>query len=737
MKRYLIAIFSVMLLGAHASAQSQSPNIAWGVNAGHQVYHLTAAGWVQVPPPTGATMVQVSVSPTGAVWGLDQNGNIYAIYAGNWSQMYGALVQISVGSSTNIWGVNASGNIYQWNGSVWTLIPNTFSAAPKQVAAGSDGTVWAIDTTGNIYSYNGTGWQTVFGNLAQLSVNSGNNVWGVNYTNGIYQWNGSAWTAIASPAGATAKQVSVGPDGTTYLLDTNGNIYTRSGSAWQPIVGNLAQISAGLSDCFAYANPAITTRGTWSPQTNASAAAGGYLLDSNTGDTVTFKFSGDSVALYRLVDPNGGQASVTVDGQNMGTFDFYFPTQMWQVPAVLDHLGAGQHTLVLTVTGQNNPASAGHNIYIDTFGAPAAYLPTADQQTALSKVNFYRNPLASATPPMPPASLSKALDLAAQAASDYNGLNNTITHIETPGTQGFVGVGPADRAALFGYAPSVSEDAFQGMDAAGSVDGWVDTVYHRVPILSYYFTDIGFGLNSNGPETVMDFGSTHASAPVSRLINPYPVNGQANVPTTFSGGESPNPFPAGVTTTGYPISVQIAQPSNPTQGTTKAANTYQLTDSTGKTIPVYTLDYGSDPNHFLGGDTFFMLPQQPLNPATTYNAQISGADSQGNPFNVAWSFSTVPNAAVTSNIAFAANSNSVWIQWSTAGPFTSTSLVYGTTSAYGTPGPKPSANGGGPNQVVGNLTGLSPNTTYHYQITATDAQGNTWKTPDATFTTTP
>lgn len=101
----------------------------------------------------------------------------------------------------------------------------------------------------------------------------------------------------------------MGADVTIYLLDTAGNICLRSGMAWQPLSGNLTQISAGLSDRFFYDNPAVTSQGAWSTQTNASAYAGGYLQDATAGDTLTFKFTGDSVVLDRLVDPNGGQAT--------------------------------------------------------------------------------------------------------------------------------------------------------------------------------------------------------------------------------------------------------------------------------------------------------------------------------------------------------------------------------------------------------------------------------------------
>lgn len=135
-----------------------------------------------------------------------------------------------------------------------------------------------------------------------------------------------------------------------------------------------------------------------------------------------------------------------------------------------------------------------------------------------------------------------------------------------------------------------------------------------------------------------------------------------------------------------------------------------------------------------------MVPQQPLSPASTYNAQIAGIDTQGSPFRVAWSFNTIPNAAIVTVLPFDITSNSAWIQWSYAGPISSivsSQVVYGATTAYGnkiTTGGTP--NGAFiPNSVALNLTGLNPGATYHLQITATDTSGASWTTSDITFTT--
>jgi len=102
-----------------------------------------------------------------------------------------------------------------------------------------------------------------------------------------------------------------------------------------------------------------------------------------------------------------------------------------------------------------------------------------------------------------------------------------------------------------------------------------------------------------------------------------------------------------------------------------------------------------------------------------------------------FTFPQYPNAQVIIPCVWGITGTNAGIQWATIGPVTSNQLVYGSTSAYGTTAPPPGPNWpGNPYQVTTYLSGLTPNTTYHYQIVATDAQGNTFSTPDATFTTT-
>lgn len=118
---------------------------------------------------------------------------------------------------------------------------------------------------------------------------------------------------------------------------------------------------------------------------------------------------------------------------------------------------------------------------------------------------------------------------------------------------------------------------------------------------------------------------------------------------------------------------------------------------------------GTSSNDFFGTNQFtFAAPAVATSPTVT-NVSINGITSTG---------ATV-NASVNAN-----------------GSNTTAVIEYGLTAAYGsstamTPSP---ITGITPTAATGNITGLTPNTLYHYRVKATNAGGITSST-DATFTT--
>jgi hypothetical protein len=89
-------------------------------------------------------------------------------------------------------------------------------------------------------------------------------------------------------------------------------------------------------------------------------------------------------------------------------------------------------------------------------------------------------------------------------------------------------------------------------DPQRAVDIWVNSVWHRTPLLDPSTGDLGYG-NAAGCD-VIDFGRS-VTAPATALVL-YPYDMQVNVPPSFNGAnEGPMP-PA--PTTGWPSSSPIS-----------------------------------------------------------------------------------------------------------------------------------------------------------------------------------
>jgi hypothetical protein len=99
------------------------------------------------------------------------------------------------------------------------------------------------------------------------------------------------------------------------------------------------------------------------------------------GSTAQFQFLGNQVALHAVRDVDQGTMTVSVDGSAPVTIDDYAATRnasgiVWTSPV----LAGGTHTLTVTATGQQNPASSGDTVALDS----ADVLQTASAPTTVT-----------------------------------------------------------------------------------------------------------------------------------------------------------------------------------------------------------------------------------------------------------------------------------------------------------------------------------------------------------------
>ena len=119
-------------------------------------------------------------------------------------------------------------------------------------------------------------------------------------------------------------------------------------------------------------------------------------------------------------------------------------------------------------------------------------------------------------------------------------------HQETPGQPGFTGVRAGDRAYAAGFrGGAIYEDITHRGGATAAVSDWVDSIYHRFPIIRPELRTIGSADRSIGPLPMedMEFGMgpppARTSPPV--LDPPRPARGADHLPRQ----RAPLPAPQG------------------------------------------------------------------------------------------------------------------------------------------------------------------------------------------------
>jgi hypothetical protein len=200
-------------------------------------------------------------------------------------------------------------------------------------------------------------------------------------------------------------------------------------------------------------------------------------------------------------------------------------------------------------------------------------------------------------------------------ANESSGTCVSNPHAEVSSCPNYVATNFWERMQAAGYtgSPAAEDMAFQG-DGAAAVQQWIDSVWHRTPILSPWIREIGYG-NTADCDT-MDFG---VGAPTpGDVVATYPYAGQTGVPVDFDGrfeGPTPPAPPTGWPS-GYPIHLYI-------QG---SITEHTLTDAAGTALPHTWLTPGMSP---LLTNEYVMYSHDPLAAHTTYHVHAVGSSSAG------------------------------------------------------------------------------------------------------------
>jgi hypothetical protein len=109
-------------------------------------------------------------------------------------------------------------------------VPGIAVGGVRISVSNDDSELWMVNSSNQLFSYVNGSWDLEAPGLAvDVSAGSGTSTvanrppWAVGLKNDLYQWNGSGWDAmIGAPP---AKRVSIGSNGTVWIIDPDGNIW--------------------------------------------------------------------------------------------------------------------------------------------------------------------------------------------------------------------------------------------------------------------------------------------------------------------------------------------------------------------------------------------------------------------------------------------------------------------------------------------------------------------------------
>jgi hypothetical protein len=194
-------------------------------------------------------------------------------------------------------------------------------------------------------------------------------------------------------------------------------------------------------------------------------------------------------------------------------------------------------------------------------------------------------------------------------------------HAEVATCAGFVAEMFFTRMTNAGYKGSARSEvmAFSG-NPTSAIAQWINSVYHRTPLLSPWIAEMGYGMTADCD--TIDMGQGVKAADTATAVYPYP--GQIDVPLNFDGShEGPMPpAPPGGWPSASPVHVY--------------AKNYTVTShdifvsSTCSALPHQWLP---------DKEQYILYPDKPFAKGTEYRVVVVGTRG-GQPLSFDWTFKT-------------------------------------------------------------------------------------------------
>ena len=707
------------------------------------------------------TTYQGGASGYGTVFRITTAGSLTTLhsfgYTATGANPYAGLVQAGDGNlygTTHSGGVNGGGTVFKLtlSGSVTKLCDFTSNGAvgygPNALTVANDGNLYGTNYSGGTYGYGTVFRITTSGSLAGIysfDSASGANPYGELIKANDGNLYGSSYYGGATNYGVVFKIATTGSLAVVYSFNASSG-YNPRGSLTQGIDGALYGVTenggAGYGTVFVLPlSQAITSAATGigavgatlngiaNPNGISTTTQFEYGLTVAYGSTTSSQSVGSGSASIAVSSTLTGLIPIstyhyrikTTSGTNIFTGEDATFTTLPLAPDSVTGGVANVSSTTATIQGTLNPNGGAANRWFD-YGASATYGSSTSLQSVGSGTTAVV--VSSTVSGLGPNTLYHYRLSASNVSGTASGVDQTFTTLPLP---------PAVISAT-NTGISTNQISVRGTlnpnsgDTSFRVDYGLTTSYGNstAPLAAGSGTSsvtVNADVSGLQPNTLYHF----------RIAATNPGGTTYGVDQTFKTLPLPPAVTTGTASAIGSITATIRGTINPNGDSTIVRFEYGPTADYG--ITTGTLAIGSGTAVVTSTSSMTALQ-----PNTTYHYRAKATNLGGTSYGLDQTFTTLPLAPIvtsgtasvtgpgTAAIAATVNPNG----GGTAGYF-----QYGTTTSYGnTTSTQDFGSSIGDIPTTVNLTGLQPNTLYHYRIAATNPGGTTYGV-DQTFKTLP
>ncbi len=103
----------------------------------------------------------------------------------------------------------------------------------------------------------------------------------------------------------------------------------------------------------------------WATVKEADALGGSFSVEREAGATASYRFRGRAVTWMTARGPAQGWASVSIDGEQVGTFNQYAERASFGVGRTIEGLSPGEHTITVHVLGRGSERASDTRVVVD------------------------------------------------------------------------------------------------------------------------------------------------------------------------------------------------------------------------------------------------------------------------------------------------------------------------------------------------------------------------------------